>query len=165
MKSSNRFALLATVVVGLSSLSSVALAASVNGTANAQVLAPIVVTVGAPLNFGTIAGNAAGTVIIAASGGARTFSGGVVGTSAASGAGAFTLTGTTGNTFAITLPGTALTVVSGANSMGYTVTASAATGSIVAGAAAFTVGGTLSVGLNQAVGSYTGQYPVTVEYN
>ena len=55
MKSSNRFALLATVVVALSSLSSVAMAASVPGVANATVLTPIAITATKPLTFGTFA--------------------------------------------------------------------------------------------------------------
>ena len=162
MKSSNRFALLATVVVALSSLSSVAMAASVSGTANAQVLAPIAITAGANLNFGTIAGNTAGTVIIS-TGGVRSFTGGVVGTSAAVAAGVFNVTGTGNATFAITYPGS-FNVVNGANTMAVTVNG-ATTGTLAGGAVSFPVGGTLTVGAAQAAGAYVGTYSMTVEYN
>lgn len=164
MKSSNRFALLATVVVALSSLSSAAMAASATGTANAQVLAPIAITAGTALNFGTIAGNGAGTVIVTP-GGARSFTGGVVGTAAAFAAGTFNVTGTGGATFAMTYPGSFnVSANAGANTMAVTVNG-AATGTLSGGTASFPVGGTLTVGAAQAAGAYTGTYSMTVEYN
>ena len=162
MKSSNRFALLATVVVALSSLSTGAMAASATGTANAQVLAPIAITAGTALNFGTIAGNTAGSVTVTP-GGARSFTGGVVGTAAAFTAGTFNVTGTGAATFAMTYPAS-FNVVSGANTMAVTVTG-AATGTLSGGAVTFPVGGTLTVGAAQAAGAYAGTYSMTVEYN
>ena len=159
---SNRFALLATVVVAFGSLSTAALAASVNGTANAQVLAPIAITAGTALNFGTIAGNTAGTVVVTA-GGSRTFTGGVVGTAASFSPATFNVTGTAAATFAMTYPGS-FNVTSGANTMAVTVTG-AATGALSGGTASFPVGGTLTVGTAQPAGAYTGTYSMTVEYN
>ena len=162
MKSSSRIALLATAVVALSSLSSAAIAASINGNASATVLTPITVTQNTALSFGTLAANAAGSVTISTAGG-RTFSGVVV-TPGGFAAGAFGITGSTGATFAITL-GTPTALASGGNSMAFTVASSAATGTIALGVANFTVGGTLTVAAGQAAGSYIGTYPVTVEYN
>jgi spore coat protein U-like protein len=55
-------------------------------------------------------------------------------------------------------------VVSNANTMAVQV-AGAATGTLANGTVALPVGGTLTVGANQAAGSYTGTYTMTVEYN
>ena len=163
MKSSNRFVLLATVVVVLGSLSTAAMAAVISGTASATVLAPVVVTQTTALNFGTFAANAAGSVTISPLS-ARSSSNVVVIPSSAFAAGAFSITGATGFTFAITL-GTPTALTSGLNTMAFTVLGSATSGTFVSGVASFTVGGTLSAAANQAAGTYSGSYPVTVEYN
>jgi len=160
----------AAVLVVLSLTHSVnAQAATATGTANAKVLAPIAISAGTPLNFGSIASSAAlGTVVMTAAG-ARSATGGVGlvtdGTNAPT-AGVFTVTGATGIGFSITLPATA-TITSGANNM--TVNAFASTpsgsGTLVGGTATVNVGATLNVGANQVAGTYTGTYPVTVNYN
>lgn len=162
MKSSNRFALLATAVVALSSLSTAALAAVATGTANAQVLAPIAITAGTALNFGTFAGNAAGTVVLTSANG-RSSTGGVILAAGATAAGTFTVTGSNSATFAVTYPGS-FNVTSGANTMAVTVNG-AATGTLTGTSVTFPVGGVLTVGTAQAAGAYTGTYSMTVEYN
>jgi hypothetical protein len=80
--------------------------------------------------------------------------------------GVFTVTGAAGIGFSITLPATA-TITSGVNTMtvnAFTSTPSG-TGTLVAGTATVNVGATLNVAANQVAGSYTGTYPVTVNYN
>jgi len=160
----------AAVLVGASLTHSMnAQAASTNGTANAKVIAGLTITAGANLNFGTIAPSAvAGTVVISPAGArSATLGAGLVTDGAnAPTAGVFTVTGATGYPVSITLPVTA-TITSGANNM--TVGTFLATPvnpvPIVAGAATINVGATLNVGANQVAGSYTGTYPVSVNYN
>lgn len=152
----------AVAVWGLSS--TVALAATALGTANATVLTPISITAGTALNFGTLAGNASGGSVIITPAGARSTTGSVVVTAAASyTAASFTVTGTGSSTFAVTYP-TSFNVTSGVNTMAVSVTG-ASTGTLSGGTAALPVGGTLTVAANQAAGSYTGSYTMTVEYN
>ena len=167
MKFSNRFALSATAVVVLSSLSTAALAASATGTANANVLQPIAITAVNTLEFGTFAANAAGTVVIP-SGGTRSVTGGVIGASGTSRPASFSVTGTGNATFGITYP-TGITVVNGANSMAVSFAAVAAgnasTGTLSAGAVTISVGAVLTVAAAQTAALYTGTYPLIVEYN
>jgi hypothetical protein len=143
-------------------------AATGTGTATAKVLAPIAIVAGANLNFGTIASGAVGTVVLTPAG-ARSATGGVglvTDGANAPASGVFTVTGGAGYGFSITLPVTA-TITSGANTMtvGTFTSTPVASGTLVAGTATVNVGGTLNVGLNQVAGSYTGTYPVTVNYN
>ncbi len=96
--------------------------------------------------------------------GGRSTTGTVVGTTGtAFNAGTFTVTGTGAATFAVTYPGS-FNVVSGSDTMAVVVTG-AATGTLAGGTVSLPVGGTLTVGANQAAGSYTGTYTMTVEYN
>ena len=169
MKSSNRFALLATVVVALSSLSSAAMAVSATGTANATVLAPIAITAANSLEFGTFSANTAGTVVIP-SGGTRSVTGGVVGATGTSRPATFNVTGSGGATFGITYPA-AFNVVSGANTMSVSLTnlsaANAATGTLVGGAVTISVGAVLTVAAAQPAGNYSNSANmiINVEYN
>ncbi|WP_228242560.1 DUF4402 domain-containing protein [Porphyrobacter sp. GA68] len=135
------------------------------GTATAQIVAPITLThvSGAALSFGTLTAGTGGTATVSV-GSVRTVGGDVSGiTGVAPAADAFTVTGDANRSFSITTAGG--TVANGGNSMAFTTTA-AATGALSAsGTASFRVGGTLTVGNNQAPGSYTGTYNATVSYN
>lgn len=139
-------------------------AATASGTASASVLQPIAITAGQSLEFGAFAGNSAGTVVIDTAG-ARSATGGVLlaNNNGTYRQGQFSVTGTGNSTFAITYP-SAFNITSGANSMSVTV-AGPATGTLSSGSATINVGGTVTVGANQAAGSYTGTYTMTVEYN
>ena len=169
MKSSNRFALLATAVVALSSLSSVAMAATATGTANANVLQPIAISAVNTLEFGSFAANTAGTVVIPSTG-ARSQTGGVVLSSFGTAArpASFNVIGTGNATFGITYP-SGITVANGANSMAVSFVAAGAanatTGTLSAGAVTISVGAVLTVAAAQAAGVYTTTYPLIVEYN
>ena len=166
MKSSNRFALLATVVVALSSLSSVAMAASVSGVANATVLTPIAISAPKALTFGTFApGTAAGTVVVT-SAGARSATNALLSTSVAGDFGRFTVTGAN-LAFAITAPTTVTLALAGAPSMIATLSGIGTTGTIAGGSVNIDFGGSLAVAAaaTQTAGAYTGSFTMQVEYN
>jgi hypothetical protein len=89
-----------------------------------------------------------------------------------SGAGAaasYTVGGTSSLTYAITLPSPGVVVLtSGPNSMAVNnFSSSPASAGVIGGGGTQTlsVGATLTVGGNQATGSYSGSFNVTVEYN
>lgn len=153
----------AALVLAAFGVSGSAFAASVNGTANATVLTPIAIAAGNTLEFGSFAGNGAGTVVVSEAG-ARTATGSVLlipgGTIRQ---GTFTVTGTGNATFAVTYPGS-VNLSNGTETMALQV-AGAATGTLASGTATVNVGGTLTVAAAQAAGSYTGTYSMTVEYN
>jgi hypothetical protein len=163
MKTLSRFSLLAALIAAACTFSTASMAATATGTANATVLTPIAIAATTALNFGTFAGNTAGTVVVSTAG-ARSATGGVVlATGGTVSAGAFTVTGTGSATFAVTYPGS-FKVTSGSDTMAVQV-AGAATGTLSSGTVSLPVGGTLTVGAAQAAGNYTGTYTMTVEYN
>jgi hypothetical protein len=123
------------------------------------------------LAFGKFAASSGGSITVDTNG-ARTRSGGVVLLSSGAGtAAAFNISdpdsGNLTKTYIITLPdnGT-VTLVSGSNSMAVNDFISNPSGSSVmlAGTQTLTVGATLSVGANQPVGNYSGNFSVTVNY-
>lgn len=122
------------------------------------------------LAFGSFApGASSGTVTVNAAG-ARSSGGGVFLVPAGAGSAAsYTVGGTGSATYAITLPANGVVVLtSGPNSMGVNsfVSNPVAAGLIGGGGTqTLSVGATLSVGSNQATGSYSGSFNVTVEYN
>jgi hypothetical protein len=121
------------------------------------------------LAFGKFVAGSAGSVTVSP-GGVRSTSGGVVLMSSGAGAAAqFAVSGDANATYVISLPadGT-VSLASGANSMAVnTFTSSPSpTGTLGAGGTqTLSVGATLSVGSNQASGSYSGSFDVTVNYN
>lgn len=139
--------------------------ATTQGTATAQIVAPITIThnAGAALSFGTItAGN--GGLVRVDSAGAGTVSGEVtLVAGVATSSDAFTVTGDANRSFSITTGNG--TVSAGANSMAFTTTAATSGTLNGSGTTSFRVGGTLTVASNQAAGSYTGSYNATVTYN
>jgi len=144
---------------------------SATATASATIVAPIAIAKTVDMNFGNVASSAALGTVVMTPAGARSVIGGVtlpatIGTVAAA---SFTVTGTAGYTYSITLPGGATTITSGANNMtvnSFTSTP-AATGLLTGGTQALTVGATLNVGANQVAGAYLSGTPftVTVNYN
>lgn len=140
------------------------------GTANARIITAISIVPGTALNFGDIVPSAAAGTVAVSTAGVRTSAGGAtLGSATGVAAGAFTVSGQANATYALTLPANGVvTVTSGANSMGVNsfVSNPSGTGTLSAGGSqALAVGATLSVGINQAAGSYTGTYQVTVAYN
>ncbi len=148
-------------------------AASTTAASTSTVVTPINITQAADLSFGNFApSGVAGTVTVSPNN-SRGVTGGVTGMAGGSTAAQFNVTGQGTSTYTINVVGTPLT--SGGNSMAFTpitdLTASAitsgtvATGTLTAGAQSIYVGGILTVGINQAPGSYAGTITATVEYN
>jgi hypothetical protein len=168
-----RFAVItvATSLLAASSLSAAQNSATTSANAKANIISPIsiVKVVGADLNFGDVVpGGTAGTVVVTPAA-ARTSTGGVsLGNAAAVTAAAFTVGGANNATYTITLPAGPTTVTAGANTMTVdTFTSNPSGTGLLSGTGTQTlnVGGTLNVGINQAVGAYTGTFSVTVAYN
>jgi len=139
----------------------------VSTAANAHVLAKLQLTKSSDLNFGDlVAGAAAGTVVVDVAG-ARTSTGGVslaVGTVSQA---AFNVQGEPNKTYTITVPAS-VNITSGANTMAVNtfVLSPTSPATIPAGGSqALNIGATLNVGANQATGSYTNNFNVTVAYN
>ncbi len=143
------------------------IAQATDGTANATVIQPLVLTSGLDLDFGRISPTGlAGTVVVDTADG-RTLTnvndeGGTV-TS-----GAWSVTGEPLLVYDITLPSTDVTLtgsVSGTMVVNTFVDSKTGAGTISGGGTdSFTVGATLNVGGTQASGTYTGTYTVTVAY-
>ncbi len=150
-------------------------AATGTGTATATILQQISVTSDRNLSFGAIApGTSAGDVVVNNAGtrtscGVTASTGVCIGTTTSAN---FNISGSAGNTVAITLPAAATTFTltnttgTGAETMTLkSMTGSATTATLSAsGAASFTMGGTLAVGANQVAGDYSGTFTVTVQY-
>lgn len=121
------------------------------------------------LAFGRIVAGSGGTVTVSPAG-ARSASGGVVLVPSGPGTAAqFTVSGDANATYAISVPGNgAVSLVSGPNTMPVDnfTTHPASTGQLGAGGSqTLMIGATLGVGGNQAAGSYSGAFDVTVNYN
>lgn len=118
--------------------------------------------------FGRIAAGSGGTVTISI-GGARSRTGGVVLLSSPAAAASFAI-GTTGNdnkVYIVTLPANGVvSLAAGADRMALnTFTTSYPTNGVMpAGVQSFTVGATMSVAPNQRPASYSGTFPVTLEF-
>lgn len=150
----------------VSALAATAVAA-LNGWA---FILPITITnpLSTTLTFGKFSATGGGTVTVSPAG-ARSAGGGVVLLSSAVGSAAqFLVSGDPNATYLVTLPAAGAVVLAGpGQSMGVNFTSNpTSTGNLsLAGFQTLQVGGTLSVGGNQAPGSYTGSFSVLVEYN
>lgn len=172
---------MALIVFGALASAHKAYAVTENGSIEAVILEPIVLSAADTLDFGDISpGTAASTVTIAPGTGARTLASGDAQLVAGGGEqdGTFNLDGADGEIVTIDVPADgSITVLSGADSMdvdGFTWTYNGGAATVGDGTATLAVGGapghTLSVGATisvtntQAAGTYTGSFPVTVLY-
>lgn len=116
------------------------------------------------LDFGVVASSGtAGTVVLPIGSDTRNCSGGVTCVGPAL-RGQFTVTGAENNfVVAISVPAS-VTLTSGTNIMPVALTPSLTTFTSTGVAQVFFVGGTLSVGVNQPAGTYTGSYNVSANY-
>lgn len=146
---------------------------SADGSVNtsASVVRNLTVTSTTDLSFGTFsAGSTPGTVSMSATG-TRGSTGGVTLVSASTGSQAtVNLSGTPSTSYSVSLPATVQLTASGGSatmSLGsFTTTLTALQGSLNAsGTGSFGIGGTLSVGANQPVATYSGSFTVTLSYN
>lgn len=139
---------------------------SASSNASAIVITPITVATTAHLVFGAVQPKSiAGSVTLSPSG-TRTGSNVVLSSMALGNAARFNITGHANANFTIALPssitltgpGTAMTLSSFTSNLGTSGTIGAA------GTAILRVGGTLAIAANQAPGSYSGSFNVTVNY-
>lgn len=116
------------------------------------------------LDFGVVASSGvAGTVVMPTASSTRTCTGGVTCVGAAF-RGQFTITGAeNGYVVGITVPAST-TLAFGTITMPVTLTSSLTTFTSTGAAQLFFVGGTLTVGANQAAGTYIGTYNVSANY-
>lgn len=151
-------------------------APTATANASATIISPIAVTKTSDLVFGNLAvgavgGNVAVSVadVVTISGAGTTVSQ-PVGNTGSPAAAEFAVTGEAGMTYSITLPadGTVSITDGGSNTMAVNgfVSNPGTTGTLSgAGTDTLSVGATLVVGNNQAPGTYTGTFSVTVAYN
>lgn len=168
MKQIFKFLFAASVMVAFSASINAQTSATTNGTAAAVIIAPITLTAGTNLHFG-VAYNTGGTVIISTAG-VRSGTCAVSAAAPVHSAGTFTVTGERELTYLTTVPAGTITISNGGSTMNVTTFTHNATGTIPGvapgtGSETFSVGATLTVGVGQASGTYTGTYPVTVQYN
>ncbi len=158
----------ALIVIALSPAT--ANAAAANAQANAVTLRPLSLVKTADLEFGSLIPSAtAGTATVNATTDVRTVGGGATGASGATpGAARFTAAGLFNVLALITLPPTiVLTRGGGPETMTVTnITTNGPTLRLFPGSATIDVriGGRLNVGANQAAGSYSGTFNLTVIY-
>jgi hypothetical protein len=147
---------------------------SATATASATIVSPIAIVNASNMNFGNIAVSAApGTVVLpAALAPVRTVTGGCTlpATTGTVAAAAFTVTGQSGFTYAITLPASASLTGPGPAMTANTFVSSptvAAGGLLTGGTQTLYVGATLNVAGAQTAGAYTtaAAFTVTVNYN
>ncbi|SHN28939.1 DUF4402 domain-containing protein [Chitinophaga sp. CF418] len=141
-------------------------------TATATIVTPISITKDVDMNFGNVAvrSSAGGTVVLTPAGN-RSATGGVTLPTTATGtvtAASFTVNGTSGYTYAITLP-SSVTITSGSNTMTVNTFTSDpnGAGTLTGGSETLNVGATLNVTAAQPAGTYVSATPfnVTVNYN
>ena len=147
-------------------------AGSTSGLAVARVYRPISTALTSNLAFGRIVRptSGTGTVSVNASTGARALTAGAALNTPAATRAAYTVTGEGGQAFSISVPtsfsmsaaGGSVTVTTSTTASGSQVLSSALGSS---GTYGFGVGGSFPLSSTTAVGSYTGSFDVTVQYN
>lgn len=146
-----------------------AAAATDDARGRATVLRQISVVRTGDMDFGTILrGTTAGRVVINASTGARTVTGGVVMAGGTPRRATFTITGTPNRVVTIRLTPTSTTLTNGTGGTmlvnAFTLNGSANRRLSAAGTIALGVGARLNVAANQADGNYTGTFTLTINY-
>lgn len=146
-------------------ISSNAMAASTTGTADALVIKPLAIEVDpTPLSFGGIVSGPAGTVTVDVTFGTLSSTGGIqTVVPSAHSQSFFSVTGEGNRAFNTTVD-SSVTLSNGTDSMTADLTSSNTSPLNAGGFGLIAMGGTLSVGANQASGSYTGTYNVSVDY-
>jgi hypothetical protein len=136
----------------------------------APTVPPKHITTNASLSFGRFAAAGGGTITVNVNG-ARTRTGAVVLLMSSPSAARYTINpnnaGNENRAYILTLPANgAVFMTSGANRMGVNnfVASGAGGGTLPSGTQTLTVGATLTVAPNQPRGSYTGLFPVILEY-
>lgn len=158
-----KIALLGAAVAAMVSTS--ANAATQTATAEVDIIAAVTLTQDAGLDFGVVATSAvAGTVIMPTGTDTRTCSAGVTCATGTARRAQFTVSNaTSGYLVNIAVP-TSTTLNFSGNVMNLSLVPSMTSFTSTGADQVFYVGGTLSVGANQAAGTYTGTYSVSADY-
>lgn len=143
-----------------------------NADATVEVLEALTLSNTAPLDFGTIVVDNAGTVTIAASSTATAVCTGDVICSGTSSAASFSVTGSAGEVVEVNLPATSGTLLRTGGTAGVAAdeivldnfTASAPTVTLTGGSAVFEVGGELTLDGSEVEGVYSTTFNVSVNY-
>jgi Mat/Ecp fimbriae major subunit len=144
--------------------SSQSYAASTTGTATVNILKATTLTKTADLDFGKIAPGTSSATARINFDDTRTCSSGLTCLGKAS-AGAFDVTGSTGETLSVTLANTDVTLTQASGEkMKVSLALNSAQVTLVNGKGQVKVGGTLSIGALQAGGVYSGLFELTVDY-
>jgi spore coat protein U-like protein len=164
-----RSPLLALGVASIAALiASPALAAGASGPTEAVIVSPLSLVNTEDLDFGTlISGPLPGTATIDASTGARSVTGGVVAAGGTPKRAEFVGVGTIGLLSLVSMSAAPLLSNGTGGTMVSALVMQGGTGLRLfpgTGVQTFRVGGTLTVGANQAVGTYAGTFTVTVAY-
>ena len=158
------------VFLGFSSASfAQSTATSASTTADATIVAPITISAGSDLAFGSVVKSAAGGTVTLATDGSRTASG-VSFSPTSTGsptASSFTVGGEAGYAYAVSFPSATVTLTKTNSTETMTVGTftSNSTNSLTGGTQTLLVGATLNVGAAQVAGAYVGTYTVKVDYN
>ena len=138
-------------------------AETAQGDATVKILQAITVTKAADLNFGNVVASASAATVAVGEDGTRTCGTGLncYGTTTA---GAFNVTGAAGETVSVGIDTPSIQLSNGTQSMAVALTTATSSLTLAGGTGSFRVAGSLSVGANQAAGTYTGQYNVSVNY-
>ncbi len=144
---------------------------SVTATASATIVTALSITNtgGTNLAFGTIAPGASAGLVTVSAAGVRTADGNVQLITSTASAAPFSITGSGSLACSVTIPAS-VSITNGTvlNDMLVDLSSdlsNAALVSLVGGVKTFNVGGTLHVGANQAAGSYSKTFDVSVVYN
>lgn len=176
MKTENNLIRLALTVCAAGIFAGSAQADTVNGRADATVIAPLSITENAAMDFGTISGGpAAGTVVLDTANARTTTGDAEIIAAGAGSAGDFTVTGQPNQAYTLTFSasGTLERALGPETMIVDTFTHNAGATPIIPGGGTqnIRVGATLNVGANQTAGDYstangTGvPYTITVNYN
>lgn len=155
-------------VVGWSQAHAIPNSPTATADATATIVAAISIDNTEDLNFGEVVTSSGSGTVTVSPAGVRTASGVTLGSDAAVSAASFSVTGGAGYTYDITLPSSSVTLSDNGNTMSVDNFISDPSGSGTlssGGTQTLNVGATLTVGENQAPGSYSGSFVVTVAYD
>jgi len=153
------------LVVGFTATALPCLAAQATARVGATIVSGLAITNVRSLEFGVIAPDAGGNVVVSpdgrrtAFGGARLLDSGDTTFSAE-----FAVKGAAGATYSVALPGSVV-ITSGSDNMTVSDFSCTAPGSLAGGSTTLRVGATLAVAANQPLGRYEGAFDVVVNYD
>lgn len=138
-------------------------AATGTGDATVKVLGALAVTKTSDLNFGRVVASATAGTVSVGEDNSRVCAVGLTcfGTTTA---GAFSVSGTAGETVTVAITNPSITLSNGSQTMAVALSTTTTSLSLTGGSGSFKVAGALTVGANQAPGNYSGQYSVAVDY-